>query len=238
LELEQECARAVQAPVVSHQFSSVTNPRAKVFLTTPLDAAPPRCMFCVVQSSRVERGGSLSARFYFLMSSEDSSSIAGKALAISCGAIVVLIILAIVGAVIYDQWWTHNDGIKKLHNEMQMFGADFRDAKDLQFHIDYVFSGAESHWFRVTLTPEQVRSVEDELMQRAAEDFQGPAVVASTQPVPGNSTLEWWQPESERQARVFEIRTRPPRADIKPWTTCWVCCSESSGHVYLYVVGH
>src|SRR2546429_1350009 len=48
----------------SRDRAFAVSPPQATFFSTDIDAAHPRCMFLIVQSSRVERGGSLSARFF------------------------------------------------------------------------------------------------------------------------------------------------------------------------------
>jgi hypothetical protein len=97
--------------------------------------------------------------------------------------------------------------------------------------IWHVFSGSESHYYKLSIPPQDV----DEFLS-ALRVFEGPPkVVHGGFPRSANINESWWRPQDEKELLLVEQRVNNSTGG---WTLWYAAAAKDTGHVYMYRVGH
>lgn len=153
---------------------------------------------------------------------------------------LVITISAVLGFVAIGGWffltvvltdfsdWKEAEGEQRLSSELAQIGVRARPLKFRAGAHDSVFSGRNSYWFKFTMPPTDVDSLEADIKRTWSDHRENGTVQAGASP-PSAEGPRWWHPAELPDAFTLTLTPYPGYS---------LTVSRRTGEAYLFCSGH
>jgi hypothetical protein len=148
-----------------------------------------------------------------------------------CGTILLaLLALVVLGRLSLWLYEEHLDRSAMRQNLVHMGVGRWADCPS-KVEIWHVFSGSESHYYKLTIPPQDV----DQFLASLSGFERPPKIVHGGFPGSANIHASWWRPKDEKELLLVEQRVDNSTGG---WTLWYAAAAKDTGNVYMYRVGH